>query len=75
MKFKFLGIMWDMAIPLGMLWAFSGAMILGGTFALPEMSGPVLVGYALFSFVWIATAESVSKKLMNDGENHENSSS
>lgn len=60
MKFKFLGLIWDLKTPLQLVWMMLGGLVIGGTFAIPDMNLIVFLIYCIGSFIYTATAKSVS---------------
>jgi hypothetical protein len=62
MKFKLFGIIWDLRVPLGAIWAFIGMMLIGLSFWLDKM-GWWMVPYFVLTLTYLATAEGVAKKL------------
>ena len=53
LKFKLLGITFDMAIPFAALFMFVGMMVIGGSFYLDEM-GWWVIPYGIFTLLYAA---------------------
>lgn len=53
LKFKILGITFDMVIPFAALFAFVGMMVIGGCFFLEEM-GWWCIPYGIFTLLYMA---------------------
>ena len=62
LKFKFLGVTWNL-LPLAILvWSFLGCMLIGMSFVIDEMGG-WMFPYLFAVGAYIATAQDVYKKL------------
>ena len=66
-EFILFGIKWDMRPIVGMVWAFIGMMCIGLTFWIDTMPGWAIALWLIVTFVFIATAESITKRL-TDGD-------
>ena len=53
LKFKVLGITFDMVIPFAALFTFVGMMVIGGSFYLDEM-GRWCIPYGIFTLLYMA---------------------
>lgn len=58
LKFKMVGITFNMAIPCGALFAFVGMMVIGGGFYLEEM-GWWVIPYGIFTLLYMAAQPSI----------------
>jgi len=63
MKFKFLGIVWNILPLLQLLWIFYLGCIIGGSLFLDKMSGPVMIIYGILAILTVMGVESINKKL------------
>lgn len=63
MKFKLLGIVWDMKIIFGMLWAMLGAGCIAFGFIIDKAPLWAIVIWIITTIIFITTAESISNKL------------
>lgn len=66
MKFKFLGVEWNFWPIACMLWVLIGCTLIGGTFAIPEMSPMVCIAYFTCLIIYAATGNSLSKLFMKN---------
>jgi Ni,Fe-hydrogenase I cytochrome b subunit len=62
MKFKLFGLIWDMKTVFAFLWVLIGMSIIGGVFWIGYM-GYWSILYFVVAAIYMATAESISKKL------------
>jgi len=62
MKFKFLGIMWNFKPLLEFLWVMYLMCMIGGTFFLDKMSGPVITVYGILFVITLMTVDGIDKK-------------
>ena len=69
LKFKVLGITFDMAIPFAALYVFVGMMVIGGCFFLEEM-GWWCIPYGIFTLLYMAAqphlADIITKAMADD---------
>lgn len=63
MKFKFLGIVWNLWPIVGLVWGFWGMMMMGLSFWLDKMTWWMMLGYAVSFIVFLVTAPEIAKKL------------
>ena len=59
LKFKMVGITFNMAIPFAALFAFVGMMVIGGGFYLEEM-GWWCIPYGIFTLLYMAAQPSIA---------------
>ena len=62
MKFKLLGMIWDIKPALVFIWVLIGSLIIGSVFWIGYI-GYWSILYFLVALIYIATVESVSKEL------------
>jgi hypothetical protein len=67
MKFKFLKLDWDFTPIVGMLWVLYGCSLIGYTFTLDISPWQVDIFWFITLVIFVATAESVEKRLSKFG--------